>query len=113
QLHGHTDADSGPIYSRDDGFQGLEDFQRKTASAVSHTLIAPIDLVDRSRIALRPIGARRRIEGSGAGGEVGACAKGATSPCDDNGTNLIVLIGLSKRIDHLRHHRPGKGIELV
>ena len=111
KLHGDADADRRPVHRRDHGLQAFEDAQRHLAAAVAHLRIAVIDLAVGQPLH-RPA-PRVAVEGVGAGGEVGAGAEAAARAGDDDGADVVVLVGRVEGVDHLLLHGAGEGVELV
>ncbi len=111
QLHGHADADGRPVHRGDHGFQALEDAQGDAPAAVAHEVVGVIHRA--VRLGRRRAAARGAVERVAARGEVGARAKAAPCAGDDDGADAVVLVGPIERVDQLRLHRAGEGVELV
>ncbi len=112
KLHGGADADRRTIDGGDDGLEAFVDGERHTAAAIAHALIAEIDRVGGAGIAFGPIAAFGGIEGVGAGGEIGTGAEGAPLARDHDRAHIVVIVHAREDVDHLLHHRRGKGVEL-
>ncbi len=111
ELHGDADADGRPVHGGDHWLQGFEDAQRQLAAAVAHLRVAVIGGAA-GQLLHRPA-PRVAVEGVGAGGEVGAGAEAAACAGDDDGADIVVLVGGIEGVDHLLHHLAGEGVELV
>ena len=113
QRHGGADADRRSVDRADDGLERLEDAQGHAAAAVADRLVGIIGLAVGAFLRLGAILARGEFEGARASREVGAGAEGAALAGDDDDTDIVVRVGLVEGCDHLVHHLPGEGVELV
>src|SRR5262249_50566811 len=81
------------------------------AAAIAHLRVAVVDIAVGE--ALHGPAPRIAVECVGAGGEVGAGAETAARAGDDDGADVVVLVGRVEGGDHLLHHATGEGVELV
>ena len=85
--------------------------KRDLAAAVAHVGIAVIDLAVGEPLD-RPA-PRVAVEGVGAGGKIGAGAEAAAGAGDDDGADVVVLVGGVEGLDHFPLHGGVEGVELV
>ena len=93
---------AGPLQAAMVGFSEIVEAQREQAAAVAMAVEAGID---------RP--AILGIEGVGAARQVGAGAEAAARAGEDHGAHVVVAVGAVHRVEQLRQHLAGEGVELV
>ena len=104
QRHRDADADRRAVDGGDHRLRALEDAQREQPAAVA----------GRRRRA-RPCGRRWRSASnvSPPPPRSAPAQKPRPRAGHDHGPHVVVGVGLVERVDHLAHHRPGEGVELL
>ena len=85
--------------------------KRHLAAAVAHIGIAVVDAAIGEPLHRPAPGVA--VEGVGAGGKIGAGAEPAPGAGDDDGADVVVLVGLVEGVDQFLLHRGVEGVELV
>ena len=88
---------AGPFTAAITGFRHLKMRKRHLAAAVAHIGIAVVDLAVGEPLH-RPA-PRVAVEGVGAGGKIGAGAEAAAGAGDDDGADVVVLVGGIEGVD--------------
>ena len=93
---------AGPLQAAMVGFSRIVEAEREQAAAVAMAVEAGID---------RP--AILGIEGVGAARQIGAGAEAAARAGEHHGAHVVVAVGAVHRVEQLRQHLAGEGVELV